>query len=113
MRTYLVAGAAALAFAGAAIAQDITTGHLDVIDANDDGAVDAAEFDGFMTKVFTGFDANGDGFVTAAEGGEMITAEQFAAANANGDDGLSEQEFMAAVRGDFAAADRDGDGALN
>jgi hypothetical protein len=113
MKRYLIACSAALAFAGAAWAQDITTGHLDVIDSNDDGAIDAAEFDAFMAKVFTGLDANGDGYVTAAEGAEWITPEQFAAVNANGDDGLSQQEFLAAVRADFATADQDGNGVLN
>jgi EF hand len=113
MKRYLIACSVALAFAGAAYAQDITTGHLDVMDTNDDGAVDAAEFDAFMTQVFTGLDANGDGYVTAAEGAEMITPEQFAAANSNGDDGLSQDEFLTAVRADFASADQDGDGALN
>jgi hypothetical protein len=113
MKNLMLACSAALALACAAHAQDITTGHLDIIDANDDGAIDAAEFDAFMTKLFTGLDANGDGYVTAAEGAEWITPEQFAAANANGDDGLSQQEFLTAVQADFAAADQDGDGRLN
>ena len=42
-----------------------------------------------------------------------MTPEQFAAANANGDDGISEEEFEAHTQADFAAADRNGDGLLN
>ena len=38
-------------------------------------------------------DANGDGYVTVAEGDRDMTPEQFAAANTNGDDGLSQEEF--------------------
>ena len=42
-----------------------------------------------------------------------MTPEQFAAANTNGDDGLSPEEFAAAAAADFAAADQDGNGTLN
>ncbi len=42
-----------------------------------------------------------------------MTPEQFAAANTNGDDGLSEGEFVTAAKADFAKADLDTDGTLN
>jgi hypothetical protein len=113
MRTFLIACAGALALSGAAFAQDITTGQLDALDTDDDGAVSAAEFDAFMGQAFTAMDANGDGYITAAEGSAYISPEHFAAANANGDDGLSQAEFLAVARADFAGADRDADGALN
>ena len=48
-----------------------------------------------------------------AEATVVMTPEQFAAANTNGDDGLSLEEFQAQATADFAAADRDGDGKLN
>jgi hypothetical protein len=113
MRTLLIACTAALGLAGAALAQDITTGHLAGLDSDGDGAVSAAEYDAFMGRAFTTLDKNGDGYVTVVEGTAVISPEQFAAANANGDDGLSQQEFMAAVNADFQKADLDGDGALN
>ena len=51
--------------------------------------------------------------MTAAESQGYMSSEQFAAANINGDDGISQQEFDTATQKDFAAADRDGDGILN
>jgi Ca2+-binding EF-hand superfamily protein len=113
MRSFLIACAGALALSGAALAQDITTGHLDAMDADDNGTVDAAEFDTFMGQVFTTLDTNGDGYISLAESAGFMSADQFAAANTNGDDGLSAAEFTAATQADFAAADRDGSGALN
>jgi Ca2+-binding EF-hand superfamily protein len=113
MRTLLIAFAGALALSGAAWAQDITTGHLDALDTNDDGSVDATEFDAYMAAAFTSIDTNGDGYVTLVEATGYMTPEQFAAANTNGDDGLSQAEFVAAAQADFAKADVDQDGSLN
>lgn len=113
MKRILMAAAGALAFAGMAIAQDITTAHLAALDTNADGSVDAAAFDAFVVTTFTTLDANGDGYITAVEATVVMTPEQFAAANTNGDDGVSKAEFEAATKADFAAADKDGDGALN
>ena len=58
-------------------------------------------------------DKNGDGYVTLVEATGYMSPEQFAAANTNGDDGLSEAEFVAAANADFAKADLDKDGKLN
>jgi hypothetical protein len=114
MRNILVAGAGALALvATAALAQDITTGHVAALDANSDGSVDSAELQAWVGQAFARLDANGDGYVTAAEGSGSMTAEQWAAANTNGDDGLSLAELQAQAEADFAAADRDGDGMLD
>jgi hypothetical protein len=113
MRTLLIACTGALGLAGAALAQDITTGHLAALDADGNGAVDAAEYDALMGQAFTRLDQNGDGYVTAVEGTEVISTEQFAAANTNGDDGISQQEFMATVKADFERADLDGNGMLD
>ena len=62
---------------------------------------------------FARLDANGDGYVTVVESSVALTPEQFAAANANGDDGLSLEELQAQAAADFAAADKDGDGKLD
>jgi Ca2+-binding EF-hand superfamily protein len=113
MKSLLAVAAGFLALSGAALAQDITSGHLDALDANDDGTVDAAEFDAYMLAAFESLDANGDGYVTLVEASAVLSPEQFAAANTNGDDGLSESEFVTATRADFATADVDEDGALD
>lgn len=114
MRTFLLACAGALALGGtAAFAQDMTTGELAAIDANGDGAVDAAELEAWIAQAFTSLDKNGDGYVTVAEGTVVMTPEQWAAANTNGDDGLSPQELQAQAKADFTAADRNADGKLN
>jgi EF hand len=113
MRTLLIGLAGALTISGAALAQDITTGHLDAMDGNDDGVVEATEFDAFMAQAFAAIDTNGDGYITEAEGTGFMSPEQYAAGNTNGDDGLSQDEFMAVAKSDFTGADLDGNGALN
>lgn len=113
MRTFILALAGALALAPAAMAQTFTTGHLTALDANGDGAIDAAELEALMAKAFAGMDKNGDGYVTVIEAEGVITPEQWAAANTNGDDGLSLQELQAQAKIDFAAADKDGNGKLD
>jgi len=113
MKTLLIAAAGVLALSGAAFAQDITTGHLDAIDANDDGAVDATEFDAYMVAAFKTIDQNGDGYLTLVEVEGYVTPDQFVAANTNGDDGVSEVEFVTAAKADFTKADLNTDGTLN
>lgn len=110
---HILIGAGALLVAGAAFAQDLTSGHLAALDANGDGAVDQAEYVAFIGAAFTALDKNGDGYVTLVESTGILSPEQFAAVNANGDGGLSKQEFEAATQADFAKIDLDGDGALN
>lgn len=113
MRKLLIAAAGVIAFAGIAGAQEITTGHLAALDTDRDGAVDATEFDTYMVAAFGTIDKNGDRHVTLVEAEGFMTPEQFAAANANGDGGLSQAEFVAAAEADFAKADLDQDGKLN
>jgi hypothetical protein len=114
MRNVLFAAAGALALSGAAaLAQDMTTGHVTALDANADGAVDAAELDAWVGQAFARLDANGDGYLTVSESTVVMTPEQWTAANTNGDDGLSRQELQAQAAKDFAAADRNADGKLN
>jgi hypothetical protein len=113
MRKILLACAGGLALSGAALAQDLTTGHLGALDANADGAVDRAELEAWVGQAFESLDTNGDGYVTVTEGTVVMTPEQWAAANTNGDDGLSPAELQAQVAKDFTAADRNADGKLN
>ena len=51
--------------------------------------------------------------MTLVEAGRILTQAQFDAYNTNGDDGISVAEIDAQAAVDFAASDRDGDGALN
>jgi hypothetical protein len=113
MNRLLLAVTGFLALSGAASAQDITTSHLAALDANADGTVDLTEFDTYIAGAFEVIDTNDDGYITVVESSGYMTPEQFAAANTNGDDGLSQAELAAATRADFAKADLDGDGALN
>jgi hypothetical protein len=113
MRTFLLALTGALALGGVAVAQDLTTGHLTALDANGDGAVEAAELEAWVGQAFTSLDANGDGYLTVTESTTVMTPEQWTAANANGDDGLSLAELQAQATADFTAADRNADGKLN
>jgi Ca2+-binding EF-hand superfamily protein len=113
MRKLLIAATGLLALAGAAPAQDIGTAHLDALDSNDDGSVDTTEFEAYMVAAFKTIDKDGDGYVTLVEAQGYMTPEQFAAANTDADDGLSEAEFLAAAKADFLRADLDQDGALD
>lgn len=113
MHRLLIAVAGFLALSGAALAQDITSAHLAAVDANGDGAVDATEFETYMVAAFRTIDKDGNGYVTLVEAEGFMSPEQFAAANTNGDDGLSRDEFVAAAEADFARADLDADGKLN
>lgn len=114
MKTILLACAATLVLGGTAWAQQaMTTTALQALDTGGDGAVDEGELMAFMDKAFKALDKNGDGYVTIVESEVVLTPEQFAAANTNGDDGISLQEWQDQAAKDLAAADRDGNGKLD
>jgi hypothetical protein len=101
-----------LAFAvlpGAGIAQTLTSEHMERLDTNDDGAVDATEMGAFMGAAFDHLDANGDGALSAAETEDILTPAQFATLDDDGNGGVSQSEFLAQGRDDVRAADKDGD----
>lgn len=104
--------ALALPFA-AAQAQAITTDELALLDTNGDGVVSVEEFDIFVEQSFVTLDANGDGFLVWTEVEQVIPVEIFTAADIDGNNGLSMEEYQAQAAADFAAADLDNDGALN
>lgn len=110
---HLLATAALLLFAGAAWAQPLTTEDLRDLDANGDGAVDAAELDSYMVEAFKTIDADGDGAISGDEGQGIMTPELFNQADKNGDGKISLEEFQAQTRADFSAADQNDDGLLN
>jgi Ca2+-binding EF-hand superfamily protein len=98
---------------GAAMAQQsMYQGQQDQIDTNDNGAVNRREYQAFMTKAFEKLDANNDGSLSQTETADILNADQFAAADADGNGRVSRDEFMDRVMKDFAAADKSGDGRL-
>ncbi|WP_157017873.1 EF-hand domain-containing protein [Mesorhizobium xinjiangense] len=87
-------------------------GHLDRLDANNNGGVSQQEYEAFMVESFARLDKNGDGVLIESEVTEVLTPEQFRTTDKNGDGRVSRDEFRRQVMSDFAAADRDGDGHL-
>jgi Ca2+-binding EF-hand superfamily protein len=114
MKSIIVTTASVLLFCtGAAMAQQaMYEGQQDQLDTNDSGAVNRQEYQAFMNKAFEKLDADGNGSLSQAETADVLTADQFASTDANGDGRVSRDEFMNRVMKDFAAADRSGDGRL-
>lgn len=92
--------------------QSMYQGHADALDTNDSGAVNRQEYQAFMTKAFDKLDADNNNSLSQAETGDILNADQFSSADANGDGRISKSEFMDRVMKDFAAADKSGDGRL-
>lgn len=92
----LIGGVAALALAGAAVAQPWGGRDGRTADSDGDGRISQAEFVAARTAAFARMDANGDG---------RVTAEEVQAARA-----AARTEFMARR---FAALDSDGDGMIS
>jgi hypothetical protein len=97
---------------GAASAQNLTTGHSERLDTDDDGAVERSEFDRFMEAAFVHLDADETGSLDAAEMSEILSPAQITELDDNGDGRVSRSEFMAQGAEDFRGADTDGDGQL-
>ncbi|WP_292668436.1 EF-hand domain-containing protein [Mesorhizobium sp.] len=87
-------------------------GHKGQLDTNDNDAVSRREYQAFMATAFGKLDADNDGSLSQAETPNILSANQFATTDANGDGRVSRDEFMNRVMKDFAAADKDGDGRL-
>ena len=117
------AGGLALAF-GAQAGED----KIQMMDANKDGMISAAEHTAGARQMFQKMDADGDGRVTAAEmdaahhhdtrdGGTpasaMSSAEKIATIDADKDGAITASEHEAGSRGMFSRMDANGDGNLN
>jgi hypothetical protein len=115
--THALRAAAALLLFGAApaLAQDgaLTEAHLAAVDIDADGSVSKTEYRIFMSDVFLLVDADYDGRVSAEDLADLITAEQFAATDADGDGAVTWAELDAQTLRDFDAADQDGNGSLD
>ncbi|MFD1328322.1 EF-hand domain-containing protein [Mycoplana ramosa] len=107
----LVACQGVFAVAQAQTAQ-IHQGQKDQLDTNRDGVVQRSEYQVFMKSAFANLDKNKDGVLVISEVTGVLTADQFAATDANSNGGITQTEFMNRVMADFAAADRSGDGKL-
>jgi len=103
---------AVMLMTAAAGAQQISEGHLDAIDTDNNGAVSRAEYEAFMSSAFTTLDTNGNGSLSAAEAAKVLSPEQFATVDTNKNGRISRDEFMQQVMKDYAAADKNGDGSL-
>lgn len=100
------------AMAAAQQATPMHEGHRDHLDTNDNGSVNRAEYQAFMTDAFKKLDTESDGSLRAADVGKVLTPDQFAATDRDGNGSVSQTEFMNQVMADFAKADKSGDGQL-
>ena len=83
---------------------------FDTLDTNRDGKLDRTEFRLNRLAVFMLQDDNGDGYLQPPE--TEVTAEEFAAADKDGDGRLSGLEFLDAPYTQFEAIDSAGDGLI-
>ena len=129
-----VAAVAALLVAGSASAQGWGGGHgggmMSRYDTDGDGKISLAEYEAAREKMFSRMDADNDGAISFAEidameqrmesmgngrGGDRMKArmDQLKAADANGDQSISSDEFKAAADAEFKALDTNGDGFID
>jgi Ca2+-binding EF-hand superfamily protein len=92
-----------------------TAATLAISDKNDDRRIDREEYHERLTEVFFFIDADKDGSLTISEIRAVaeVDPERFQAADSNGDQTLSLNEYLYALHNDFAAYDRDKDGTLD
>lgn len=83
------------------------------LDADGDGAISGPEFAEFAYFAFRKIDTNNSGTLSSREVEKHLTADDFKTMDSNGDDRISKREWAKRLNKDFAAADRDGDGALD
>jgi Ca2+-binding EF-hand superfamily protein len=129
MRLFTAIGIAA-AFATTVHAQGWGGGSmLERFDSDKDGKVSLAEYEAGRQMIFGRMDADGNGSVSFAEidammqrmqGGDSQRAqmmqkrmEALKAADANGDQAISADEYKAYVDAEFKMLDKNGDGFLN
>jgi len=93
-------------------AQTISLDVIDLVDANDDGAISIGELASEMDALFIELDSNGDSAVNWSEASTTMSRDLFSAADADGNGWISKREYDMQVKHDFDAADHDGNGLL-
>ncbi len=82
-------------------------------DENGDGVIDRAEFQHWMEDVFFHHDQGRKGYLTSGDVRGVMSPATFQTANRKGDGKLTLPEFLSATFQDFAAMDRNGNGAIS
>lgn len=129
-----IAAVAALLVAGSASAQGWAGGHgggmMSRYDTDGDSKISLSEYEAARQKMFTRMDADNNGAISFAEidameqrmesmgngrGGARMKArmDQLKAADANGDQSISGDEFKTAGDAEFKALDTNGDGFID
>ena len=109
--TTIAAAATCVAFQ--VTAQTVPLGHLERVDADNDGAVTRSEFDSFAATAFQMLDTNSDGALSAAELQGHLEGGSIADLDEDGNGMVSRPEFGRRMSANFAAADRDGNGVID
>lgn len=112
---------AALILLGASVAgtplvaqeTQLTEQHLAAVDIDKDDSVSKSEYRIFMSNVFILLDEDNDGLLAKGDASAVLSDDQFAATDADGDGSVSWAELDAQTRSDFDAADKDGNGSLD
>ncbi|MBW8733086.1 MAG: EF-hand domain-containing protein [Asticcacaulis sp.] len=126
MRLFSAVVIAAAALTSAVHAQGWGGGMLARYDADKDGKVSLAEYEAGRQMMFGRVDADGNGAISFAEidavaqkmGNDQRAAmmqkrlDALKAADANGDQAISADEYKAAVDAEFTALDKNADGFL-
>ncbi|MEM7076566.1 MAG: EF-hand domain-containing protein [Pseudomonadota bacterium] len=115
MKVITVSLAFIIGFAGPLWADRVQIDQEDVffLDTDGDGAISGPEYAEFAYFAFRTIDTNDSGTLSPNEVEKHLTSDDFAIMDTNGDGRISKKEWAAQLNADFAAADRDGDGALD
>ena len=109
----LALGGILAAPANAQVKADPAPDRFDVADANHDGKVDRAEYDGFVAELVLLYDTNRDGKLSHDEVANARDPSKFERIDADHDGFLTAQEVEAFSGSDFAAMDGNGDGVID
>lgn len=82
-------------------------------DKNNDGKIDRAEFQEWMSDLFFHMDKDHKGYLVFDDVKDVMSLKKFKAQDKNGDGKITLKEFLNASFQDFAAADVNRSGALN
>jgi Ca2+-binding EF-hand superfamily protein len=117
-RSLVIGTTAVCVLLGAAASQGVRAQSegepFSLTDIDKNGRIDRQEYQRRMVEVFYFADSNKDGVVTVEELAviETVDPKAFRAADKNGDDNLTVDEFVAYRMVDFTAADANKDGVL-